>query len=149
MTELDLVRQGSQLLQIPLEQLVRSGAILLAKREILTRTKYLGASGAGGGGEAQSPELPRSGVAGSADNRIKEAFEFLLKAGKEVTPARLAKLSRTNFNSAHRWIQLNHPQLLLNQPLRLRQARPMREKSTGAQLARLSLLELFRARQGS
>jgi len=37
------VRQGSELLQIPLEQLVRSGAILLAKREILTRTKYLGA----------------------------------------------------------------------------------------------------------
>ena len=43
MTEVDLVRQGSELLQIPLEQLVRSGAILLAKREILTRTKYLGA----------------------------------------------------------------------------------------------------------
>ena len=132
MTELDLVRQGSQLLQIPLEQLVRSGAILLAKREILTRTKYLGASGAGGGGEAQSPELPRSGVAGSADNRIKEAFEFLLKAGKEVAPARLAKLSRTNFNSAHRWIQLNHPQLLLNKTLRPRQARPIREKPPAA-----------------
>jgi hypothetical protein len=119
------VRQGSELLQIPLEQLVRSGAILLAKREILTRTKYLGA----GGGEAQSPELPRSGVAGSADNRIKEAFEFLLKAGKEVTPARLAKLSRTNFNSAHRRIQLNHPQLLLNKPLRPRQARPNARKA--------------------
>jgi hypothetical protein len=98
MTQLDLLRQGSELLQIPLEQLVRSGAILLAKREILTRTKYLGAGDSGG---AQSPELPRSGVAGSADNRIKEAFEFLLKAGKEVTPARLAELSRTNFNSAH------------------------------------------------
>jgi hypothetical protein len=55
----------------------------------------------GGDGGAQSPELPRSGVAGSADNRIKEAFEFLLKAGKEVTPALLAELSRTNFNSAH------------------------------------------------
>jgi hypothetical protein len=35
-----------------------------------------------------------------------------------VTPARLAKLSRTNFNSAQRWIQLNHPQLLLNKTLR-------------------------------
>ncbi len=62
MTQLDLLRQGSELLQIPLEQLVRSGAILLAKREILTRTKYLGAGDSGG---AQSPELPRSGVAGS------------------------------------------------------------------------------------
>jgi len=81
MTEVDLVRQGSELLQIPLEQLVRSGAILLAKREILTRTKYLGAGDSGG---AQSPELPRSGVAGSADNRIKEAFEFLLKAGRRL-----------------------------------------------------------------
>jgi len=124
MTELELVRQAAQLLDIPLEQLVHSGALLLAKREILTRTKH------GAGGAEAAPELPRagSGVTGSADNRIKEAFEFLLKAGKEVTPARLAKLSRTNFNSAQRWIGLNHPQLLLNKTLRPRQARPMREK---------------------
>jgi hypothetical protein len=139
MTELELVRQAAQLLNIPLEQLVHSGALLLAKREILTRTKHLSppAAAAGGSGGADTPELPRSGsgVAGSADNRIKEAFEFLLKAGKEVTPARLAKLSRTNFNSAQRWIQLNHPQLLLNKTLRPRQARPMREKPPAAAMA--------------
>src|SRR6516225_8187703 len=138
MTELELVRQAAQLLNIPLEQLVHSGALLLAKREILTRTKHLSpAAAAAAGGGADTPELPRSGsgVAGSADSRIKEAFEFLLKAGKEVTPARLAKLSRTNFNSAQRWIQLNHPQLLLNKTLRPRQARPMREKPPAAATA--------------
>src|SRR5215831_17996637 len=134
MTELELVRQAAQLLNVPLEQLVHSGALLLAKREILIRTKHLSPAAAAAGGAAETPELPRSGsgVAGSADNRIKEAFEFLLKAGKEVTPARLAKLSRTNFNSAQRWIQLNHPQLLLNKTLRPRQARPMREKPPAA-----------------
>ena len=140
MTELELVRQAAQLLNIPLEQLVHSGALLLAKREILTRTKHLSPAAADGG---DTPELPRSGsgVAGSADNRIKEAFEFLLKAGKEVTPARLAKLSRTNFNSAQRWIQLNHPQLLLNKTLRPRQARPMREKPPAAATATTAQLE--------
>ena len=140
MTELELVRQAAQLLNIPLEQLVHSGALLLAKREILTRTKHLSPAAAGG---ADTPELSRSGsgVAGSADNRIKEAFEFLLKAGKEVTPARLAKLSRTNFNSAQRWIQLNHPQLLLNKTLRPRQARPMREKPPAAATATTAQLE--------
>jgi hypothetical protein len=139
MTELELVRQAAQLLDIPLEQLVHSGALLLAKREILTRTKHLSpaAAAAAGGGGAEAPEFPRagSGVTGSADNRIKEAFEFLRKAGKEVTPARLAKLSRTNFNSAQRWIGLNHPQLLLNKTLRPRQARPMREKPPTAAAA--------------
>ena len=119
MSELELVRRGAETLKIPLEQLVRSGAIFLAKREILTRSKRL---------EGGSQETPRSGIAGSADNRMQEAFSFLQEAGKEVTPARLAKLSRTNFNSAQRWLGLNHPNLLLAQPLRPRQARPMRFK---------------------
>jgi hypothetical protein len=124
LTELELVRRGAELLHIPLEQLVRSGAISLAKREILTR-KHLGSEG--------ESDTPRSGVAGSADHRIQQAFEFLQQASKEITPARLAKLSRTNFNSAQRWIGLNHPQLLLNQKLRPRQARPMREKPAASQ----------------
>jgi hypothetical protein len=119
MSELELVRRGAETLKIPLEQLVRSGAIFLAKREILTRSKHL---------EGGSQETPRSGIAGSADARMQEAFSFLEQAGKEVTPARLAKLSRTNFNSAQRWLGLNHPHLLLAQPLRPRQARPMRFK---------------------
>ena len=118
------MRRGAELLHIPLEQLVRSGAISLAKREILTR-KHLGSEG--------ESDTPRSGVAGSADHRIQQAFEFLQQASKEITPARLAKLSRTNFNSAQRWIGLNHPQLLLNQKLRPRQARPMREKPAASQ----------------
>ena len=85
MTELELVRQAAQLLNIPLEQLVHSGALLLAKREILTRTKHLSPAAADGG---DTPELPRSGsgVAGSADNRIKEAFEFLLKGRQGGDP---------------------------------------------------------------
>ena len=126
LTELELVRRGAELLHIPLEQLVRSGAISLAKREILTR-KHLGSEG--------ESDTPRSGVAGSADHRIQQAFEFLQQASKEITPARLAKLSRTNFNSAQRWIGLNHPQLLLNQKLRPRQARPMREKPAAPQVS--------------
>src|SRR6516164_9309752 len=49
MTELELVRQAAQLLNIPLEQLVHSGALLLAKREILSRTKHLSPAAAGVG----------------------------------------------------------------------------------------------------
>jgi hypothetical protein len=88
MTELELVRQAAQLLNIPLEQLVHSGALLLAKREILSRTKHLSPAAAGVGSGADTPELPRSGsgVAGSADNRIKEAFEFLLKGRQGGDP---------------------------------------------------------------
>jgi len=66
---------------------------------------------------------------------MQEAFSFLQEAGKEVTPARLAKLSRTNFNSAQRWLGLNHPNLLLAQPLRPRQARPMRFQAAASSTA--------------
>ena len=55
----------------------------------------------------------RSGVAGSADHRMEQAFQTLSAAGKPLSPARLAKLSRTNFFSAQRWLQLHHPELLL------------------------------------
>jgi hypothetical protein len=99
LTERDLVCRAAQLLGVPLPQLIRSGAILLAKREILTRTKN---------------QTPGSGVTGSADQRIQEAFDTLRAAGKPLSPARLAKLSHTNFFSAQRWLQLNHPQLLLH-----------------------------------
>jgi hypothetical protein len=45
-------------------------------------------------------------VTGSADQRMQEAFDTLRAAGKPLSPARLAKLSRTNFFSAQRWLQL-------------------------------------------
>jgi hypothetical protein len=99
LTERDLVGRAAQLLGVPLPQLISSGAILLAKREILTRTKN---------------QAPGSGVTGSADQRMQEAFDTLRAAGKPLSPARLAKLSRTNFFSAQRWLGLNHPQLLLH-----------------------------------
>jgi hypothetical protein len=105
LTERDLVRRATQVLEVPLPQLIRSGAILLAKRELLTRTNLAA------GAEATL----RSGVAGSADHRIEQAFQTLSGAGKPLSPARLAKLSRTNFFSAQRWLQLHHPELLLQQ----------------------------------
>ena len=105
LTERDLVGRAAGLLGVPLPQLIRSGAILLAKREILTRTKN---------------QAPGSGVTGSADQRMQEAFDTLRAAGKPLSPARLAKLSRTNFFSAQRWLQRNHPQLLLH-PQQLQQ----------------------------
>jgi hypothetical protein len=106
LTERDLVGRAAQLLGVPLPQLIRSGAILLAKRELLTRTNLAA------GTEA---DTLRSGVAGSADHRIEQAFQTLSGAGKPLSPARLAKLSRTNFFSAQRWLQLHHPELLLQQ----------------------------------
>jgi hypothetical protein len=53
----------------------------LAKREILTR-KHLGSEG-----EAQAP---RSGIAGSADHRIQQAFESSNRLPRRlpITPAR-------------------------------------------------------------
>jgi hypothetical protein len=107
LTELALVRRAAELLGVPLPQLIRSGSILLAKREILTRSKFLTKAG--------EPDTLRSGVAGSADRRMRHAFNTLALAHKPISPARLAKLASTNFNSAQRWIQLNHPQLLLHQ----------------------------------
>jgi hypothetical protein len=44
---------------------------------------------------------------------MEQAFQTLSAAGKPLSPARLAKLSRTNFFSAQRWLQLHHPELLL------------------------------------
>lgn len=108
LTERELVRRAAQLLGVPLPQLIRSGAILLAKREILTRTNQPA--------DTEAPDNLRSGVAGSADHRIEQAFQTLSQAGKPLSPARLAKLSRTNFFSAQRWLQLHHPELLLQQP---------------------------------
>jgi hypothetical protein len=104
LTERALVRRATQVLGVPLSQLIRSGAILLAKRELLTRTNLTA------GTEA---DTLRSGVAGSADHRMEQAFQTLSAAGKPLSPARLAKLSRTNFFSAQRWLQLHHPELLL------------------------------------
>jgi hypothetical protein len=104
LTERALVRRATQVLGVPLAQLIRSGAILLAKRELLTRTNLTA------GTEA---DALRSGVAGSADHRMEQAFQTLSAAGKPLSPARLAKLSRTNFFSAQRWLQLHHPELLL------------------------------------
>jgi hypothetical protein len=104
LTERALVRRATQVLGVPLSQLIRSGAILLAKRELLTRTNLTA------GTEA---DALRSGVAGSADHRMEQAFQTLSAAGKPLSPARLAKLSRTNFFSAQRWLQLHHPELLL------------------------------------
>lgn len=104
LTERALVRRATQVLGVPLYQLIRSGAILLAKRELLTRTNLTAGSEA---------DTLRSGVAGSADHRIEQAFQTLSGAGKPLSPARLAKLSRTNFFSAQRWLQLHHPELLL------------------------------------
>jgi hypothetical protein len=104
LTERALVRRATQVLGVPLPQLIRSGAILLAKRELLTRTNLTA------GAEA---DTLRSGVAGSADHRMEQAFQTLSAAGKPLSPARLAKLSRTNFFSAQRWLQLHHPELLL------------------------------------
>ena len=60
------MRRATQVLGVPLPQLIRSGAILLAKRELLTRTNLTA------GAEA---DALRSGVAGSADHRMEQAFQ--------------------------------------------------------------------------
>lgn len=56
---------------------------------------------------AAKQDVLRPGVAGSADNRIEEAFKNLQASGKPVTAARLAKLAKTNFNSAQHWLENN------------------------------------------
>jgi hypothetical protein len=63
---------------------------------------------------AAKQDVLRPGVAGSADDRIEEAFNNLQASGKPVTAARLAKLAKTNFNTAQNWLENN--QDILDRP---------------------------------
>jgi hypothetical protein len=56
---------------------------------------------------AAKKDTLRPGVAGSADNRLEEAFNALKASGKPITPARLAKLAKTNFITAQHWLESN------------------------------------------
>lgn len=63
---------------------------------------------------APKQDVLRPGKAGSADDRIEEAFKNLQASGKPVTAARLAKLAKTNFNTAQHWLENN--QGILDRP---------------------------------
>jgi hypothetical protein len=65
---------------------------------------------------AARKEPLRPGVAGSADNRIQEAFTKLKASGKPITPARLAKLAKTNFLTAQHWLENNQDEQATGQP---------------------------------
>ena len=100
------------LLGVSLAQLVRTGAIVYAKREFLNHKKHL--SPAASEGNSAEPALLRSGsgVAGVADTRIQAAFDALTEAKSPITPAKLATKALTGYPTAVRWLKIHHPELL-------------------------------------
>jgi hypothetical protein len=78
LTESQLLEQTAALLGVSLAQLVKTGAIVYAKREFLNHQKY---SAAAEGGDSESALLRSgSGVAGVADARILAAYQAMAGA---------------------------------------------------------------------
>jgi hypothetical protein len=97
---------------VSLAQLVKTGAIVYAKREFLNHNKYSAAEG----GDSESALLRSgSGVAGVADARILAAYQAMAGANPPIpiTPAKLATRALTGYPTALRWLKIHHPELLV------------------------------------
>jgi hypothetical protein len=103
--ETQLLEQTAALLGVSLAQLVKSGAIVYAKREYLNHKKYSAA--AEGGSESA---LLRSG-SGVADARILAAYQVMADAKVPITPAKLASRAVTGYPTALRWLKI-HPRII-------------------------------------
>ena len=111
LTEPQLLEQTAALLGVSPAQVVRTGALVYAKREFLNHKKYL--SPAAAQGDSEPAQLRSgSGVAGVADARIQAAFDALTEAKSPITPAKLATRALTGYPTALRWLKIHHPELL-------------------------------------
>ena len=97
---------------VSLAQLVKSGAIVYAKREYLNHKKY---SAAAEGGSESALLGFGSGV---ADARILAAYQAMAGANPPIpiTPAKLATRAVTGYPTALRWLKIHHPELLVPKP---------------------------------
>jgi hypothetical protein len=82
-------------------QLKELADISFAYRRAQSRARQI----ASGSSDHRQTDTQRRGVAGSADDRIQEAYQSVLADGRPISPARLARLAKTNFDSARRWLE--------------------------------------------
>jgi hypothetical protein len=103
--ETQLLEQTAALLGVSLAQLVKSGAIVYAKREFLNHKKY---SAAAEGGSESALLRSGSGVAGVADARILAAYQAMAGANPPIpiTPGQARHQNRHRIRPA---LKIHHP----------------------------------------
>ena len=105
LTEVELVKKASAMSGISPSRMASLGIIQIACKEIEASLN-----------SKLSKKRPFSvsarGKIGSADGRLRDGYKQLVNLKRPITISRLAQAAATSFNTAKRWIERFHPELM-------------------------------------